>query len=325
MALAEQRTPTGEPAGITGVLEYASDLFERSTVEALGQRLLRLLSSAVADASRPLGNLAILDADERATILEGFNAAGRVAATDTVTTLPALFAAQAARTPEAVAVVFEDRELSYAALDAHANRLANHLRSLGVGPETVVGLCVERSPEMVIGLLGILKAGAAYLPLDPNYPRERLSFMLTDAGARLLITQQALIGQLPEATSADRRVVRLGADWPQIARMPATAPAVALDPRNPAYVIYTSGSTGTPKGVVVEHASLANKMLALGEQFAVDETFRSVLLISSSFDASIEQTLLPFIGGGAAVVVSDEDRKFPSQFWSELSATRSRS
>ena len=112
-----------------------------------------------------------------------------------------------------------------------------------------------------MGLLGILKAGAAYLPLDPNYPRERLAFMLTDAGARLLITQQALIGQLPEATSADRHVVRLDADWPQIARMPATAPAVALDPRNPAYVIYTSGSTGTPKAVVVEHASLAAKAL----------------------------------------------------------------
>jgi nonribosomal peptide synthetase DhbF len=142
--------------------------------------------------------------------------------------------------------------------------------------------------------------------------------MLSDAGARLLITQQGLIGQLPEATSADRHVVRLDADWPLIARMSATAPAIALDTRNPAYVIYTSGSTGTPKGVVVEHASLANKMLALGEQFAVDETFRSVLVISPSFDASIEQTLLPFIGGGAAVVVSDEDRESPSQFWSEL-------
>ena len=116
--------------------------------------------------------------------------------------MPSLFAAQAARTPDAVAVVFEDRELSYAALDAHANRLANHLRSLGVGPETVVGLCVERSPEMVVGLLGILKAGAAYLPLDPNYPRERLAFMLTDAGAPVLVTQQALLEQLPAEATA---------------------------------------------------------------------------------------------------------------------------
>ena len=117
-------------------------------------------------------------------------------------TLPALFAAQAARTPDAVAVVFEDRTLSYAALDAHANRLAHHLQGLGVGPETMVGLCVERSPEMVIGLLGILKAGGAYLPLDPDYPRERLAFMLADAGCPVLVTQPALLERLPDADAA---------------------------------------------------------------------------------------------------------------------------
>ena len=169
-------------------------------------------------------------------------------------TLPALFAAQALRTPDAVAVVFEDRALSYAALDAHANRLAHHLRSLGVGPETVVGLCVERSPEMVIGLLGILKAGGAYLPLDPNYPRERLAFMLADAGAPVLVTQQALLDRLPDdAGAAHRQVVRLDADGPAIARAARTPRRRStLDPRHPAYVIYTSGSTGTPKGVVVE-------------------------------------------------------------------------
>ena len=120
-------------------------------------------------------------------------------------TLPALFAAQAARTPDAVAVVFEDRTLSYAALDAHANRLAHHLQSLGVGPETMVGLCVERSPEMVVGLLGILKAGGAYLPLDPNYPRERLAFMLADAGCPVLVTQAALLDRLPDGCDARRQ------------------------------------------------------------------------------------------------------------------------
>src|SRR4029079_18829860 len=112
-------------------------------------------------------------------------------------TLPELFAAQAARTPEAVALVYQDRTLSYAALEAHANRLAHHLRGLGVGPETVVALCLERSVEMVIGLLGILKAGGAYLPLDPHYPAERLSFMLSDAGAAVLVTQSALLDRLP--------------------------------------------------------------------------------------------------------------------------------
>src|SRR6185503_4076308 len=169
-------------------------------------------------------------------------------------TLPVLFAAQAQRTPDATAVVFEDRALSYAALDAHANRLAHHLRGLGVGPETVVGLCVERSPEMVIGLLGILKAGAAYLPLDPNYPRERLAFMLADAGAAVLVTQGPLTGRLSAQALSGTTLVRLDADWPQVARQPASAPDVVIDPSHPAYVIYTSGSTGTPKGVVVEHA-----------------------------------------------------------------------
>ena len=149
-------------------------------------------------------------------------------------------------------MVFEDRTLTYAALDAHANRLAHHLQSLGVGPETMVGLCVERSPEMVVGLLGILKAGGAYLPLDPNYPRERLAFMLADAGCPVLVTQAALLDRLPD-DAAHRQIVRLDADAPAIARRPGTAPPLDLDPRHPAYVIYTSGSTGTPKGVVVEH------------------------------------------------------------------------
>ena len=128
-------------------------------------------------------------------------------------------------------MVFEDRTLSYAALDAHANRLAHHLQSLGVGPETMVGLCVERSPEMVVGLLGILKAGGAYLPLDPNYPRERLAFMLADAGCPVLVTQAALLDRLPEAAAA--QLVRLDADWPAIARQPGTAPPLDLDPRPP--------------------------------------------------------------------------------------------
>ena len=176
-------------------LDYRPDLFDESSVAALGSRLVRLLEGSVADAERPLGQLPILAAAERDTILRGWNDTARATAP---ATLPELFAAQAARTPDAVAVIFEDRSLSYAALDAHANRLAHHLQGLGVGPETMVGLCVERSPEMVIGLLGILKAGGAYLPLDPNYPRERLAFMLADAGCPVLVTQQALLERLPE-------------------------------------------------------------------------------------------------------------------------------
>ena len=153
-------------------LDYRPDLFDRETVAALGARLIRLLEAAVAEPQRAIGGLDILSAAERHTIVRDWNDTAQPIADATV---PALFAAQAQRTPEAVAVVFEDRSLSYAALEAHANQLAHQLRDLGVGPETVVGLCVERSPEMVIGLLGILKAGGAYLPLDPDYPAERLA------------------------------------------------------------------------------------------------------------------------------------------------------
>jgi non-ribosomal peptide synthetase component F len=274
----------------------------------LGERLIRLLAAAVAAPERSIGGLEILDPSERDTILRVWNdtaraIAGRGAAADqaadqatdqgdteggaaasgAAATLPELFAAQAARTPEAVAVVFEDRSLSYAALDAHANRLAHHLRGLGVGPETVVGLCVERSPEMVIGLLGILKAGGAYLPLDPGYPAERLSFMLRDAGAPVMVTQSALLPRLPGATieaasgGAGTRLVRLDADWPAIARQPATAPALALDPRHPAYVIYT-GLAEPPR--VVEHASLPIKCWR-SVKTLMDDGFRSALFISA--------------------------------------------
>ena len=291
---------------INPALHTAADL------ESYRQRFLRLLE-AIADADRPIGNLSILDSAERDTILRVWNDTAQALS---ALTFPELFAAQVARTPDAVAVVFEDRTLSYAALDAQANRLAHHLQSLGVGPETVVGLCVERSPETVIGLLGILKAGGAYLPIDAGYPRERLEFMLADAGVAVLVTQSALVDRIP--VSASSRIVRLDADASAIERWPATAPRLDLDPRHPAYVIYTSGSTGAPKAVVVQHASLTNKMLALGQDFEVNERFRAALLISSAFDPSIEQALLPFMGGGATVVVSDAVRESPVQFWQQV-------
>src|SRR5262249_25563306 len=148
---------------------------------------------------------------------------------------PALFAAQAARTPDATAVVFESQSLSYAELDARSNKLAHHLRGLGVGPEIVVGLCAERSPELLIGFLAILKAGGVSLPLDPNYPRDRLAYVLSHARAPVLLTSSALLDRIPEQRA---RIVRLDADWPVIAAHPATAPALAADPHNAAYVIY---------------------------------------------------------------------------------------
>src|SRR6187399_869815 len=283
-------------------LDYRPDLFERADVEAMGRRLIRLLEAAVADATQPLGHLPILESAERDTILRSWNDTTQPVAP---LTLPALFAAQAARTPDAVAVVFEDRTLTYAALDAHANRLAHHLQSLGVGPETMVGLCVERSPEMLIGLIGILKAGGAYLPLDPNYPSERLAFMLADAGCPVLVTQSALLDRLPE-DAAHRQIVRLDADASAIARQPATAPALALDQRHPAYVIYTSGSTGTPKGVVVSHGSLSNFLGSMAEQVRLTPHDRLLAVTTIGFDIAALELYLPLIRGASIVIVARE-------------------
>ena len=219
VSLGEERTADGRPGGISGVIEYATDLFERETVERIAHRLVRLLEGAVAAPERPLGTLDILEACERELILRTWN--------DTAHALPRtnvveLFGAQAASTPDAIAVVFEDEELSYRALDARANQLAHHLRALGVGPETVVGLCVARSPQLIVALLGILKAGGAYLPLDPDYPTGRLAFMLADAGARVLISESAVADRVGRYDGA---LVRLDADAREIARHPVYAPA----------------------------------------------------------------------------------------------------
>ena len=282
-------------------LDHRPDLISRGEAELIGARLIRLLAAAAADAARPLGALPILDDAERDTLLRLWN--------DTATpvppaTLPELFAQQAARTPDATAVMFEGRTLSYAALDAHANRLAHHLRGLGVGPETVVGLCLERSPEMLIGLLGILKAGGAYLPLDPNYPRERLAFMLADAGAAGAGDASGAARHVP---ATHRR--RWCGSTPMLLRSRGSrpaAPTLGLDPeragQHAAYVIYTSGSTGQPKGVVVTHAALGNFLGAMAEQVPLTADDRLLAVTTIGFDIAALELYLPLLAGAAVVI-----------------------
>ena len=306
LSLAERRGSDGSPAGIEGALEYASDLFDRASVEAIAGRLVRLLEGAVADPDRAIGKLDILGAGERHTILREWNATARAIP---VATLPELFAAQVARTPEADAVVFEDERLSYGELDARSSQLAHHLRALGVGPEVVVGLCIERSLAMLVGLLGILKAGGAYLPLDPDYPPERLAFMLADAGAPVLLTRTALRAHLPAHDSSSdgvridaAHIVCLDADWPAIARQPTTAPVTGLAPQHPAYVIYTSGSTGTPKGVAVTHDGIPNLAAVQIDRFAITSEARVLQFASQSFDAAVSEIVTVFASGATLVL-----------------------
>ncbi|MCM0588788.1 MAG: amino acid adenylation domain-containing protein [Gloeotrichia echinulata CP02] len=216
-----------------------------------------------------------------------------------------LFAEQVKRTPEAIAVVFEQEQLTYQELNAKANQLAHHLQSLGVEPEVLVGICVERSLEMVVGILGILKAGGAYVPLDPSYPLERLAFILEDTGVPILLTKAQQVNQLPPHQGY---VVCLDTDWQTIASHSEKNPTNTVTAGNLAYVIYTSGSTGKPKGVLIEYQSLLNLVFWHQQTFSVSPTDRATQLASPAFDASVWE-LWPYLTAGASVYIANEQTR----------------
>jgi amino acid adenylation domain-containing protein len=214
-----------------------------------------------------------------------------------------LFEFQVKRTPDAVAVVFEGEHLTYQELNHRANQLAHYLRTLGVGPEVLVGICMKRPLEMIVGLLGILKAGGAYVPLDPAYPQERLAFMLQDAQTPVLLTQKRLMSLLPEHGA---KVVCLDADWKAIALESEENPVCGVTPDNLAYVIYTSGSTGKPKGVLVAHRSLCNLAKVQVKSFDVQPKSRVLQFASLSFDASVSEVFITLVAG-ATLILSTRD------------------
>ena len=234
--------------GLLGTLEYNTDLFDHATITRMLDHLYTLLEGIVANPEQRLTDLPLLTAAERRQFLVEWHDTSVDYPQDTC--LHELFEAQVERTPGAVAVVCDGQQLTYSALNRRANQLAHHLRALGVGPEVCVGLCVERSLETVVGLLGILKAGGAYVPLDQAYPTERLVSMMADAQIGILVTQQQCIAALPEH---EAHVVCLDTDWERMAQQSEANPTRRATPENLAYVLYTSGSTGTPKGVMVEH------------------------------------------------------------------------
>src|SRR3989441_2313958 len=217
--------------------------------------------------------------------------------------VPQLVAAQAAATPDAVALVIGDQVLSYRELNQRANQLAHYLQTLGVRPNVLVGLCVERSLDMVVGLLGILKAGGAYVRLDPSYPPDRLAFMMEDAQASVLVTQQNLVSRLP---AQQAQVICLDTDATVLAGQSTTAPISAITADDLVYIIYTSGSTGRPKGVQITHGSLLNLVYWHQRAFAVTAADRATQLTSPAFDATGWE-LWPYLTIGASVYLPDED------------------
>jgi amino acid adenylation domain-containing protein/non-ribosomal peptide synthase protein (TIGR01720 family) len=276
---------------------YAADFVER-----LSGHLVQALREGLEDKDKPLGRFELLTPDERRRLLSDWNDTATRYTSDAAA--HQLFEARVAESPDSTALVFGEEELTYAELNRRANRLAHHLRALGVGPEVLVGLCLERSVEMVVGLLGILKAGGAYLPLDPSYPVERLSFMLADAAAPVLLTQARLADELPAGWA---QVVCLDEDWDtSIAGESAENPAAAASPDNAAYVIYTSGSTGRPKGVVVQHRGLCNLAEAQIRDFEIEPHSRVLQFASLSFDASVSEVFTTLIAGATLCVPAPE-------------------
>ncbi len=284
-------------------LRYRTELFAAETTRRMLKQFRLLLEGIAAEPDQHAADLPLMDAEERQQVLVEWN---RTDAAVTGGCIHELVEAQAARTPSAIALVADDRTVTYVELDRASNRLAHHLRARGIGAESRVAVCLERGADLVVALLGTLKAGGAYVPMDPAYPRERLRFMVEDCGARLLLTQESLLAALPEA-----EVVCLDRDRDAIAREPSTAPESAVRPENPAYVIYTSGSTGTPKGVVVEHRQLLNLVRWHQTAFSVTQEDRATQLAGVGFDAAAWE-IWPYLAAGARLVIPrDEDRVSP--------------
>ncbi|MEV0932503.1 amino acid adenylation domain-containing protein [Streptomyces phaeochromogenes] len=304
--IAEQITDDGTPAGLTGLIIYATDLFDPASVEAIARRLLMVLETVTADPSVPVSRVDVLDTAERERILSGWNVTTHEVPR---ATLAELFEAQVTRTPDATAVVFDGTEVTYGELNARANRLARVLVERGARPEERVAVMMDRSADLVVSLLAVVKTGAAYVPIDPAYPADRITYMLNDAQATVLVTHQAMAG------AADDGVTRIVTDVPDIAAALSAMAGenladhergAALLPAHPAYVIYTSGSTGRPKGVVVSHAAVSCYLdWVIGAYPGLSG--RTMLHSSAAFDLTVTPLYGTLISGGALHIADIQD------------------
>ena len=303
VTLREGRGSAGTPAGLDGSVQYACDLFDEATAGQIAARLVRVLKALAADAGVPVSRLEILDASERRQLVAGWN---DTAAPVPAETLAELFAAAVAAQPDAVALVCGQQTRTYAGLDAWAGALADRLAGAGAGPERVVAVAVERSAVMVAAVLAVLKAGAAYLPVDVSYPAERIAFMLADARPALVVSTADVAGRLPsggppQVLADDSALIDAAG------ARPADAPGGAgrVRPGHPAYVIYTSGSTGTPKGVVVTQGSVVNLAAWAAAELGTAGLGRVLAATSLSFDVSVFELVAPLLVGGSVEVTDD--------------------
>lgn len=300
MALAQQATQfeltmlTAEvDSELAIAIQYNTDLFEAATIQRMLDHFETLIGQIVADPTQRLSDLALMTEAERHQVLVEWNATQSAYPVDHC--IHQLFEAQATRTPHAIAIVTRHRQMTYEELDTRSEQLARYLRQCGVGPEIPVGLGVERSPELIVGMLGIWKAGGIYVPLDPTYPAERLSHIFADANLRYVLTQDHLREQWP----TDAMVICLDQDWLVTTQFPTAVASQPANPDNAAYIIYTSGSTGRPKGVLVPHRGLCNVAFAQQRLLPIEATDRLLQIASLNFDASIAEILMALCTGAS--------------------------
>jgi amino acid adenylation domain-containing protein/non-ribosomal peptide synthase protein (TIGR01720 family) len=298
--------------GLLCLCEYSTDLFDQATIARMLGHLRVLLEEVVADPARRLSELPLLSAAEQHQLLVGWNATRVERPADAC--IHHLFEAQVVRSPDAQAVAFGDAQWSYRELNVRANQIAHHLRRLGVGPEVKVGLCLEPSMDFVAGMLGILKAGGAFVPLDPSYPHDRLAFMMRDSAIPVLVTQDALADALP---SRGEQLVCLDGDWPQLAGLPQDNPPPRAGAGNLAYVIYTSGSTGTPKGTLLQHQGLCNTALTAVTGHGFGPRSRVLQYAAAGFDASVCEVFSTLLAG-ACLCLAPRDQLLPDAPLREL-------
>ena len=294
------------PAGLTGSLQYNTDIFDSSRIARMIEHFQTLLGSITEAPQQRISEFSIMAPAERRRIVEEWNSATREYPRDLC--IHHLFEQQVERTPDAIAVVFHDTRISYRSLNRRANRLAHHLQSLRVGPDVLVGLYIERSLDMVIGVLAILKAGGAYVPLDPAYPQERLAFMLADSRAKIVLTQPHLLQHVPEHAGT---TICLDSRGTQFESHPDNNPVTATRPESLAYVIYTSGSTGTPKGVAMRHRPLVNLITWQLRQTSVGKPGNTAQFSPMSFDVSFQEIFSTWCEGGTLVLLSEQTRRDP--------------
>lgn len=296
--------------------EYSSDLFNSETISRMLSQFQILLSSIVDDQDRPISNLQLMSEAERETILVEWNNTAAEYPADAM--IHQLFEEQAARSPEAPAVSFESEALTYEELDRRANQAAHHLRKKGIKSGTLVGIYMDRSMDMLVSLLGVMKAGATYLPLDPSFPNERLSLMLADSQCEFLLVNNSAHSSI---INRQITIIDLSSDAPEIGQESAEAPTNSATAESLAYIIYTSGSTGKPKGVEIQHRAVVNFLMSMQNEPGLNQHDKLISVTTLSFDISVLELFLPLISGAQVIIANRETASNGSALLKMISAS----